>query len=292
MKVVFHDLSTKLKTVTDLETTARGGMVSSLFKVTDYLCGRGHEVIVFSDIEEPGWTKKGVFWTNVDKGFDDRGIRILVTNRGTGSGYSELHAKHRVLWTHDLPHSGFIPEPDTIKAYSMTVFMSTYAQKIWKKFYKQIGPDTQIPNGVDEKLFYPRQKDFGYLIYCSHPNRGLGLLPYIFDAVSNRIGFDIKLRAYSSAKMYPNEGDMKDHIGDTLNLNYPEAKCEGYEQLDPVPQHRLAEEIGKAGLMIMPSGYPEICSNSILQSIASGTPCDRDWETGSNCSYPSHLASG
>ena len=64
MRILFYDESTKLETVHDLETKPRGGMVTSLFKVTDYLSRKGHDVVVFSDITKTGVTEHGTAWTN------------------------------------------------------------------------------------------------------------------------------------------------------------------------------------------------------------------------------------
>ena len=59
MKLLFVDRSTCLKTVNDLKTKPRGGMVTSLFKVTDYLSNHGCDVTVLSDILKPGRTLLG-----------------------------------------------------------------------------------------------------------------------------------------------------------------------------------------------------------------------------------------
>lgn len=260
MRLLFIDRSTKLETVFDLESKARGGMVASLFQVTDYLANRGHDVTVLSDIHQAGRTKAGAKWLNEAYGNFD----VLVCNRGVGDGYPSICAKSRVLWTHDLPHAGFIPEPATIKAFVCTVFMSAYAEKVWRTFYRDIGRSVFIPNGVDRELFHPRAKDRGYLIYASAPNRGLERLPFIFDAVRHAAG-SLRCRAYSRlASLHPGEGP------DTFD--YSAVRSSAVELLDPIPQAQLAQELGTAGLMILPSGYPEICSNIILQSLASGTP--------------------
>jgi hypothetical protein len=62
MRILFLDLSTKLKTIDDLKTRARGGMISSLFRVPDELTKLGHEVVVLSDIEKDGVTEAGTVW--------------------------------------------------------------------------------------------------------------------------------------------------------------------------------------------------------------------------------------
>lgn len=271
MRICFLDRSTKLETVNDLETRARGGMVTSLFKVSDYLSQQGHKVSVISDIKVQGTTKKGVLWWDCGDGrnpwYEQREpFDFLVCNRGVG-GF-DIQAKHRILWTHDLPHAGQIPEPKNIKAFSV-VFMSEYAERIWRYYYRDIGKSFYIPNGVDKSIFYPRQKDLGYLIYASAPNRGLKRLPLIFDSIQARVKRPVYMRAYSNlAKLHPNEVDEKDDLSETYNA----VKESKVKLCDPIPQSSLAEELGRAGLMILPSAYPEICSNVILQSLASGTP--------------------
>ncbi len=267
MKVCFIDQSTRLKTVDDLKTKPRGGMINSLFKVTDYLAKQGIEVMVYSDIEEPDSTDSGVYWVNE---LPNLSFDVLIFNRGIGKGLPEVNAKHRILWTHDLPHAGWIPSSKTIKAFSKTVFMSHYAEQIWRTFNPNIGKSVYIPNGVDE-IFYPREKKLDYIIYFSHPNRGLKKLPLIFDAIKSRTRTSLYMNAYSNGSMYPNEGEMDDHC-DEFFLDYQDAQSDGLTLKAPLPSVELAEQVGQAGLCIMPTGYPEICSNSILQSLASGTP--------------------
>lgn len=281
MRILFIDKSTQLKTVRDLERRARGGMVSSLFAVTDYLARNKCLVEVLGGIEQEGQTKSGVSWISEPTGRYD----VLVTNRGTGSGYPYVDARHRVLWTHDLPHSGFIPDPRTIRAFDCTVFMSTYAERVWRAFYKEIGKSVFIPNGVDKDVFGPIDKDRGYLVYASAPNRGLKHLPLIFDAVDARADIHVYCRAFSKLSvLHPNEGDD--------SFDYQSIEESNVELCDPVPQKVLSDHLGRAGLLLMPTGYPEICSNIVLQSLASGTPVITTGNLGATPEWVKHGRNG
>lgn len=265
--ILFFDISTRLRSVRDLETQGRGGMVGSLFKISDHLSAMGNDVYVLGEIEERGTTPAGVRWFNRETFPRDESFDFLIINRGAANGLPEIKARRRILWTHDLPHSGHIPEPMTINAFAATVFMSEYAERVWRAFYKTIGRSFTIPNGVDKRLFHPREKDRNYLIFASAPNRGLKRLPLIFEALKSRVARPIYMRAYSNmTTLHPNEK------GEDYDLAYKSCEEAGIERLDPIPQNALAEELGKAGLMILPTDYPEICSNIILQSLASGTP--------------------
>ena len=284
MRICFVDTSTKLEHVRELETRARGGMVSSLFKVSDYLAHAGNDVTVLSDIKSEGRTKFGTLWLKMfeplahySEGRTKFGTLwlneplahydVMVANRGAADGFPMIDASHRVLWTHDLPHAGFIPDPKIMSAFDCTVFMSRYAEGIWRRFYRTIGKSVFIPNGVDKTIFYPRQKFHNTMIFASAPNRGLDKLPLILDAVRSRLpdGWKYVLKAYSNlAQLHPGEGE------DTYDYtSIEESKVELHK---PVPQGELANRLGQAGLMVLPTGYPEICSNVVLQSLASGTP--------------------
>ena len=282
MRICFLDRSTKLETVNDLETRPRGGMVTSLFRVSDYLASQGHSVNVISDIKRSGTTSSGTFWF---RGTCNIGYDVLICNRGI-NGF-DIEAKHRVLWTHDLPHAGFIPEPKNIKAFSATVFMSRYAERIWRDYYKGIGRSFYIPNGVDRELFYPADKDLGYLIYASAPNRGLKRLPLIFDSIAARVSVPVYMRAYSNLqKLHPNEA--KDDLSETYNS----IRESSVHLQDPIPQTELAKELQRASLMIIPSDYPEICSNIILQALACGTPVITTGNLGSAGEWIRHRKNG
>jgi len=280
MRLIFVDRSTRLKTVGDLKTRARGGMVASLFHISDYLAAQGHDVTVLSDIEQSGCTPARVKWVDDHWGEYD----VLINNRGIGDGYSMIRAKHRVLWTHDLPHSGFIPNPKSITAYDRVVFMSRYAEGVWRKFYPAIGKSTFIPNGVDKKEFYPRQKR-KHLIYASAPNRGLDKLPLILDALRSRVDADLELTAYSNlAKLHPGEGEDR--------FDYTPIRESNVTLFSPVPQKVLANKLGQAALMILPSAYPEICSNAVLQSLVSGTPIITTGNLGATPEWVKHKKNG
>lgn len=99
------------------------------------------------------------------------------------------------------------------------------------------------------------------------------------------------MNVYAGSSMYPNEGDMKDHA-DQFLIDYDDSQVEGLSFKDPIPSESLAEQVGQAGLCIMPTGYPEICSNSILQSLASGTPIVTTGGLGSACEWVRHKYNG
>lgn len=292
-RIIFIDFSTCLNSLSDLNIRARGGMVSSLILLTNELAKMGHDIFVLSDIAKDEWTPAGVLWCSKNGSCWLKGERFdfMILNRGMAEGYAGINARHRILWTHDLPHSGFIPEPKNAKILAGTVFMSRYAEKIWRAFYPDIGKSFQIPNGVDKHIFHPRDKDLNYLIYGSAPNRGLNRLGYIYDCLKAAVGDHLYMSAFSNLKiMHPNEAALSND--NDLAASWKREPGNGLELKDPLPQKEFANELGKAGLMILPSDYPEICSNNVLQALASGTPVITTGQLGATPEWVRHGKNG
>lgn len=266
-------------------------MVSSLFLVPFALSKLNNQCSVWSDIQTGG-NVADVRWYTVEEyhAVIRQEWDAVVFNRGIGNGYPEIKAGKRVLWTHDLVHGNHAPFPNLLKSLSATVFMSRYAERIWRTYYPQIGRSFLIPNGVDKELFYPRDKDLNYMIFMSAPNRGLDKLGIIYDAVKTKFP-SIRLRAFSNMDvMHPGDREAKGYIphedmGSPFGTKWQPLGESGVEISDPLPQPQIAVEVGKAGLMVLPTGYPEICSNSILQSLASGTPVVTTGNLGSACEW-------
>jgi glycosyltransferase involved in cell wall biosynthesis len=292
LRILFIDHGTGLRTLADYQTRAQGGRVSSLLRIPDALSQIGHDVFVASDIEQSGTTPAGTHWYQRGSTLPAR-WDVVVSNRAAYDGFPQLAAARRVLWTHDLPHVGFIEDPTVMRHYALTVFMSRYAEWVWRIHFPTIGKSANIPNGVDRDLYHPREKEPEYIIYVSNPNRGLHRLGSIAESVNGKLGHRLKWVAFSNHKiLHPTEGDAPatdgsmDNFGsaaDLLGLTE-----QGVEVKHPVPQAQLAEKLGSAGLMVLPTAYPEICSNAVLQALASGVPI----VTGNYGSSPEWIRSG
>jgi len=296
--ILFVDWSEDFNSVNDLTNRPRGGRVNSLYLLPVELTKLGYRCYVLGRIKTPGVLECGVQWLN--KTDYPGAVDYLVCNRGTSDGYPYIRAKHRILWTHDLPHTGFCETPKLLKAFSATVFMSKYGERAWRFLYKTIGKGWIIPNAVDRSVFKPgkeEDRDLFHLIYISAPNRGLNHLPIIFAAVRYIIGDHVTMTAYSNLNvLHPHEPGMKNDLDRMMEDGFCDkvASCEeaGVAVKDPVQQIELSEHLSRSGAMIMPTSYPEICSNAILQSLTCGTPVITTGNLGSSCEWIRHGKNG
>jgi len=87
-------------------------------------------------------------------------------------------------------------------------------------------------------------------------------------------------------------GEVRNEEQDGFSVIYKDIEKSSVELHTPVPQKKLAEQLGRAGLMILPTDYPEICSNIILQSLASGTPVITTGGLGSAGEWIKHKKNG
>lgn len=295
MKVLFTDHTTMLTHLDDLNKTGRGGMVTSLRILPDVLSKLNIACSVLSDIKHHCTTDCGVEWWTRDEWDIVAGQEwdFLIFNRSAQNGFPEIRAKRRILWTHDLPHGGWIPNRKTIRAFTATVFMSGYAERSWRYFYPDIGKSFTIPNGVDKTVFYPREKDLNYLIYASAPNRGAKRIGLFFESLKSKVNPSLRMKAFTDmSKLHPAESEECEGWEDVYSVHYKSIEESGIERPGVVPQSVLAEELGRAGMMLLPTGYPEICSNIVLQSLQSGTPVVTTGHLGSACEWVEHKKNG
>lgn len=276
-RVLFIDFGTSLESLADYTTKAQGGRVGSLLEVPNALSQLGHEVAVLSDIKKPGTTPEGVYWYShrmIPIAFLEKEWDFLVANRGIADGYPYCLAKRRILWTHDLPHPGFIKDPRLMQHFH-TVFMSRYAERVWRIHYPLIGKSSIISNGVDRGIFYSlgnTERKLKRIVYISSPNRGLHRLPAIAEVVNEKLGKPLEWIAYSNQKiLHPMEGDCNN---EGANDNWGSLDVEGapITLKDPVTRQEIADVLRSSGMMVVPTGYPEICSNATLQALACGVP--------------------
>jgi glycosyltransferase involved in cell wall biosynthesis len=172
---------------------------------------------------------------------------------------------------------------------SGVVYMSRYGRDVWRTAFPALGRGAVIPNGVDIHLFRPADKDLDLIVYASAPNRGLRRLPLIFDAIHTRTRPDVRLVAYSNlAKLHPVEVGDADEYATT----YAEVRDSDITLRDPIPPYDLARVLGRAGLMILPTGYPEICSNIVLQALACGVPIITTGGLGATPEWVRHAKNG
>ncbi len=268
MKILFVDATTNHD---PHQRTSRptGGILNSLTLIPEYLAKQGHEVYVNSTYEKDE-TVNGVHYIKTGTAIGKWDVAVFNRNVLPKEmvGYCKEIGAKVVWWLHDIVQLTYLKD-DTFKHVDRVIALSDYCKKTYTDFYG-IDPDkvVVIPNGVDEKIFYPgapAKRDKNLVLMASALVKGFLPIPAVYDNLS-RANFNLDFRIYSSQKLHGQE-----------NSNQQQAFLDNMERqgahvYSPVSQESLGHLLRQARCFLMPNSYPEICSNLLLQAQASGCP--------------------
>jgi glycosyltransferase involved in cell wall biosynthesis len=245
-----------------------GGILNSLTLIPEYLASKGHEVYVDSTYGKDEIIN-GVHYVTGNKTIGK--CDAVVFNRNILPKETILQAKNTgakiIWWLHDIVQLTYLKD-DAFKYVDKVIALSQYCKTTYTDFY-DIDPNkvVVIPNGVDDKVFYPGKapRNKNLVITASALIKGYLPIPTVYDNLK-RHNIDIDFRIYSSQKLHGKENN-REQQGFLDNM-----EREGAHVYHPVSQEVLAHLLRQARCFLMPNSYPEICSNLLLQAQACGCP--------------------
>lgn len=265
-----------------------GGILNSLTLIPEYLAKKGHDVYVqstYNKVEDINGVHYIEQKTNIPK-WD-----VVIFNRNVLPKDFVLYNKEIgakvIWWLHDITQTTYLVD-DAYKYVDHVIALSEYCKRTYVDFY-QLDPNrvSIIPNGVDKELFYPgdyNKRNPNLYITASAPVKGTLPLYTLFKNLK-RVNPDVDFRIYSSNKLHGGP-DNPQH-----QAFLDKMEKEGAHIYAPVSQDVLAHLLRKAWCLLMPNSYPEICSNLLLQGLASGCPIVTS-NTGSNAEFITHNKNG
>ncbi len=268
MKILFVDATTN-HDPHQRTTRPTGGILNSLTLIPEYLAKQGHEVYVNSTYEKDE-TVNGVHYIKTGTAIGKWDVAVFNRNVLPKEmvGYCKEIGAKVVWWLHDIVQLTYLKD-DTFKYVDRVIALSDYCKKTYTDFYG-IDPDkvVVIPNGVDEKIFYPgdpAKRDKNLVLMASALVKGFLPIPAVYDNLS-RANFNLDFRIYSSQKLHGQE-NSKQQQAFLDNM-----ERQGAHVYSPVSQESLGHLFRQARCFLMPNSYPEICSNLLLQAQACGCP--------------------
>lgn len=265
MKVLFVDGTGGFSPLR-LTTKPTGGIITSLTLIPQYLAAQGHEVVVGSEYAAEEKIK-GVTYVRELRD-SDRLSDVVIFNRNifNHAFLDQFRRSRLVWWLHDIVDFRYMPD-DSYLRMDQIVALSEYCVESYADFF---GVDKRkfrvIPNGADKALFRPKDDHDRHLFVCASATIK-GLYPLHFTWTNlKRLLPEAKLHIYSSQSLHDKE-DSTQTKGQLKALQEAGAVVRA-----PIPQAELAEVFRTARVVLMPNHYPEICSNTMLQAMACGTP--------------------
>lgn len=268
LKILFVD-GTKGFSPTRLAEKPTGGILTSLTLVPRCLAKEGHDVYVKSTWNNSAIVD-GVHYLGIKDEVGD--LDIVVFNRNVLNNDLVNQAlatgANLVWWLHDIVDHRYLVD-DAFRRIPNIVSLSGYCTRTYSEFYDiPRGRFTIIPNGVNQKVFYPgdySRRNPNLFVFASAPIKGMKPLGYTFENLKRQFP-KAELRVYSSQGLH----ELQD---DAIVAHWmKELEKVGAQVLPPIPQEELADVFREAWMLLMPNSYPEICSNLLLQARACGLP--------------------
>ncbi len=268
MKILFVDGTTN-HDPHQRTTRPTGGILNSLTVIPEYLAKQGHDVYVDSTYGKDE-TVNGVHYVSAGKSIGKWDVTVFNRNvlpREYVAYCKEIGAKV-IWWLHDIVQLTYLKD-DTFKQVDHVIALSDYCKQTYMDFYS-LDPNkiSVIPNGVDPTIFYPgdpAKRNKNLVLMASALIKGFVPIPTVFDNLS-RENLDLDFRVYSSQALH----GQKNTNEQQSFLEHMERK--GAHVYSPVSPEVLGHLLRQARCFLMPNGYPEICSNLLLQAQACGCP--------------------
>ncbi len=253
-----------------LEEPGVGGSQYAAINLMRALVRRGHRTTIVSpgvqDAVDHGVDYKNRQTTSLHCSAAD----ILIHFRRVQS-YSlikQIPTRH-ILWTTDVPHSGF-PPVDFSKLYKV-ICISAFQKRMMLAFYKDLAESSIVvlEHGIMAEEYFTGKvvenlnNKLNELIYCSVPGRGLQYLPRLYHRIAERVP-TISLNITSDYSLWGrSEGTepFRPLFKNLPNVNY----------YGKVPRKTLVSLQKRAKVMAYPCEYAEGFCISALECIAAGT---------------------
>ncbi len=250
-------------------TRPTGGILNSLTLIPESLAKQGHEVYVDSTYQHDEIVN-GVHYVKSDASIGHCDVAVFNRNVLPKGFILALKAAGTkiVWWLHDIVQLTYLKD-DAFRLVDRVVALSEYCRDTYSSFY-DISPEkfVVIPNGVDPNIFYPgdpAQRDKNLVLMASALIKGFVPIPTVYDNLS-RSNMNLDFRIYSSQMLH----GQKNSADQQAFLEHMERK--GAHVYSPVSPEVLGHLLRQARCFLMPNGYPEICSNLLLQAQACGCP--------------------
>lgn len=287
MKIILYVAGMPFDGNTIKEGKSLGGSESQGYYVAKELARRGHEVIVFSNIQEP-MQADGVTYMPIGKPtnqfplgdtFGDYAANVphdvLIGQRVPNFFSRRYNSKVNLWWTHDLAlfrmkgsYESQLPFVDGLLCVSE--FHKKQVHEVYghKKEFMHI-----LPNSIDFDLFKDRiaanQKfESKTLIYSSRPERGLENLVMPGGIMEKLYELDPELKLIVCG--YDNTTKQMQGYYNQLWSRCNELP--NVENYGPLSKEQLAQLMKGAFLHVYPTEFEETSCITAMEESASGTP--------------------
>ena len=256
-----------------LDERPLGGTETGLIRLSQELSLLGHEVVVFSPLENPPLSEP--LYLPVSAINDLGPVDVFVAVREWSPLFLSVDARIRLFWSgdsYDQPQNLGMGDPRVYEKIDAFLAVSNWhGQRLSEESGFPIEKVWPIRNGIHLPYFDgSEQRVRKRMIYSSTPYRGLVHLPPLYQAIK-RIHPDAELHVFSGYAVYagPQGYDERavqefKQLADVLN-RLPDCTVHGNIQ-----QSALAREFMKSSVLAYPNTFEETSCMTAMEAQAAG----------------------
>ncbi len=250
-----------------------GGSETAVIRIAEVLAARGHEVTVYTSLENPPASVPRYLPLSAASRIDP--VDVFVVVRGWIPLLAPVPCKKRFFWTgesYSEIHSFGIGDKRVSARIDGALMVSSWQAST---FCEASGFPPEkicvIKNGVHLPYFEGSEaRGRKRLIYSSTPFRGLQLIPKLLPAIRAKHP-DCELHVFSGFDVYagphgyvPELEQQFAHLAEELR------KLPGVVLHRNVLQSELAREFMKSAVLLYPNTYPETSCITAMEAMAAG----------------------
>lgn len=215
------------------------------------------------------------------RGLEQRADKALFQSFSIGRAIMLFDPKTlKIYWTHNIPGQMGIPEvsenkalhPDNRWKYvDNIVFVSEWQKQKYIEHFKFTEQDQNrfivLKNAIIPIPCHKKPQGKIKLIYTSVPQRGLDVLYYAFEKLSNK--YDIELDVFSSYKIY-GVPDVDKVYSQILNKVKEHPKINYY---GTVSNNTIRQALQNSHIFAYPSTFLETSCISLIEAMSAGCIC-------------------
>jgi len=250
-----------------LEERPLGGTETGLIRLSEALQALGHDVTVFTSLENPPESSPRYLPIRMVESFPE--VDCFTVVRDWIPAFYRIPAKRRFVWTGDsfdqFVNFGLGDKRVAGALDALLTVSNWQADKLCEASGFPRAKAWKLGNGIDLKLFEGKEaKVRRRLIYSSTPYRGLRHIPQFFAALKKKF-HDLECHIFSGYKIYDQTGDQKFE-----ELVFMLRAQPGVEVHDSILQGRLAREFMKSSILFYPCEFEETSCITAKEAMAAG----------------------
>lgn len=267
MRILFYAANIVPVHGKSLDERAVGGTETGLIRLAEALDRLGHDVVVYTPIDNPPESKPRYLPTRMIESAEP--CDVFVSIRDWIPVFYKVNAALRFVWTGDSYDHYLtfgIGDKRVSRQIDALLTVSEWQSKTLSQHSRfPIEKCAKLGNGIEPTYFVGHEaRSRKRLIYSSTPYRGLKHTPHYIRTLREKHP-DLEFHVFSSYKVYDQSEDLQFEIVTQQLKEIPGVVLHG-----SVKQSELAREFMKSSILFYPNEFEETSCITAIEAMVAG----------------------